>query len=81
MLACEAMDEDRNVVLEPCSGEQSPSFVFDFVSDFRWRGVFELDLEHVLAVHEFQLSTALGLRISSVPATEGCTCMRVSSTR
>jgi hypothetical protein len=30
------MDEDRDVVLEACSGEESPNFVFDFVSDFCW---------------------------------------------
>ena len=56
MLACEAMDEDGDEVLEPCSGKQPPSFVFDLVSDLVRRGVFELGLEHLSAVHELQAS-------------------------
>ncbi len=56
MLAREAVDEDWDVVLEACTGEEPPSLVFDFVSDFCWRGVFELGLEGVPAVHEFESS-------------------------
>ena len=47
MLACEAMDEHRNVVVKPSSRQKSSSLDHDLVSDFGWGGILELLLEGV----------------------------------